>query len=252
MNESKREPAATEFSIHVDDDAASSKKRSVEHGITRRTFAIGLGSTIALLGAGSLRYVGSTPVVRPPGGQDDNALVSKCVHCYRCVEACPYHLVVPAPIEKGVLNMRTPQMSFSDNDPGVLDSLKYCDFCARANGGVPLCVEACPTTALDTHGGIDPETTVIGLAVIDKNLCLAYRGARCAFCYDACRQVRGDKSSAIYYENIGAEDASTLLPLVDARKCNGCGACESVCVSAQAGSTRNSNVRAIVVEPLEG
>ena len=35
-------------------------------------------------------------------------------------------------------------------------------------------------------------------------------------------------------------------------KCNGCGACEAVCVSAQAGSTMNASERAIVVKPLEG
>ena len=230
-------------------------KRNLEEpdasqGISRRTFALGLGSVAVLLGTGSLRYVGSTPVVRPPGGQDDDALVGRCVHCYRCMEACPYHLIVPTSIEKGILNMRTPHMSFSDNNPGVLDALKYCDFCARANNGVPLCVEVCPTLALGGHGSIDPKTTVIGRAAIDKNLCLAYRGARCAFCYDACRLVRGDNAAAIYYERSDVQDATALLPLVDASKCNGCGACESVCVSAQAGSTRNSAVRAIIVEPL--
>ena len=223
--------------------------------VTRRTFAIGLGSTIALLGFGSLRYVGSTPVVRPPGGEDDDALVAKCIHCYRCVEACPYRLIVPTSIEAGIMNMRTPHMDFSDNNPGVLEALKYCDFCARANGGIPLCVEACPTDALDARGGIDAGSSIIGTAAIDTNLCLAYRGARCAFCYDACRIARGDDACAIYYRGdtaAEASDGSTLLPLVDAAKCNGCGACESVCVSAQAGSTRDSSVRAITVVPLEG
>ena len=43
-----------------------------------------------------------------------------------------------------------------------------------------------------------------------------------------------------------------MLCVVDPTKCNGCGACEAVCVSAQAGSTMNASERAIVVKPLEG
>lgn len=44
-------------------------------------------------GLGALRYVGSEPLVRPPGGQDEENLVSRCVHCYRCIEACPEKVI---------------------------------------------------------------------------------------------------------------------------------------------------------------
>lgn len=248
----KNMDSVAESSEELEDRGSASERRKPDAGgISRRTFAIGLGSTLALIGLGAGRYVGSVPVVRPPGGQDEIALVSKCVHCYRCMEACPFHLIVPSSIEQGILGMRTPRMKFSDNDPGVLDALKYCDFCARENGGVPLCAQVCPSDALDPGASFDSATAVIGVARLDENLCLAYRGARCAFCYDACRQVRGDDAAAIYYENAETADGTSLLPLVDHAKCNGCGACESVCVSAQAGSTRNASVRAIVIDPLE-
>ena len=37
--------------------------------LTRRTLCIGVGATVAMAGLGALRYVGSEPLVRPPGGQ---------------------------------------------------------------------------------------------------------------------------------------------------------------------------------------
>lgn len=91
------------------------------------------------------------------------------------------------------------------------------------------------------------------MAVLNTETCIAYRSSFCAFCHDVCIQVRGEENAAIYYQNADAADAlDTRLPVVDAEKCNGCGACEAVCVSAQAGSTMNASERAIVVKPLEG
>ena len=220
--------------------------------MTRRTFVIGAGSAVALFGLGSLRYVGSTPVVRPPGGQDEDALIGACVHCYRCVEACPYKLIVPSKIENGVFGMRTPRLEFSDNYPGQLDAMKFCDFCAQANGGVPLCAQACPSGALDLDSAVQTGNVVLGVAKVDTNLCLAYRGAHCTFCHDACVKARGEDALAIHFRDFVKDaDKSALLPVVDADKCNGCGACESVCVSVQAGSTRDAKTRAIVVKPVE-
>lgn len=221
-------------------------------GMSRRAFAIGLGSTVALLGLGGFRYAGTTPVVRPPGGGDDGALVSRCVHCYRCVEACPQRVIVPSSVENGILGMRTPRLEFSNNSPGVLDSLRYCDFCAEANGGIPLCARVCPTDALDLPANATFSSTVMGTAEIDGNLCLAYRGAHCTFCHDACVKARGEGEAAISYRDfVKDSDEGALLPVVDAGKCNGCGACEAICVSAQAGSTRDAHTRAITVKPID-
>lgn len=220
---------------------------------SRRTFAIGVGSTVVLLGLGSLRYVGSTPLVRPPGGQDEDALISKCVHCYRCVEACPYDLIRPAKPECGIVGMHTPRMEFSDNYPGVLDAMKYCDFCARENGGIPLCAEVCPSTALSLPADFDSQTARIGVAELDSDLCLAYRSGYCSYCRDACVQVRGEEHAAISFKEEKSADGSvSQVPVVNPDLCNGCGACESVCISTQAGSALDAKVRAIVVKPLTG
>lgn len=201
--------------------------------VTRRSLIIGAGSTAALLGMGALRYVGHAPLVRPPGGQDEAHLVSACIRCEKCYEACPRRVIVPAHIEDGLLGMRSPALDF-DAD--------FCDFCTEENGGEPLCVKVCPTEALQLPAGATAETTLLGLAVIDESQCLAFRDTGCRYCYDACP-----------YEAIeltGESSNPRVSVVVD--KCNGCGACESVCVSLKAGSIASgATERAIVVKPID-
>lgn len=212
------------------------KKGKEPLSVSRRTLCIGVGSTVALLGLGALRYVGHNPLCRPPGGQDEARLVSACIRCERCYEVCPHKVIVPAHIEDGLLGMRSPMLSF---DAG------YCDFCQQANGGVPLCCEVCPTEALRLPEGATAQNTVIGLAVIDQWQCLAYRETGCRECYDACCEAR--ETPAIELTN----DASTPRPVVIAENCNGCGACEAACISLSAGSiAEGAQARAIVVKPL--
>ena len=212
-------------------DERELSESGASRGISRRSLCIGAGGAAVLVGMGALRYVGTTPLCRPPGGQDEDKLIQACIRCQRCYEACPRDVIVPAHIEDGIVGMRTPSMEFSSD---------YCDFCARDNEGVPRCVEVCPTGALSLEEGASAETVIIGTAVINERECLAYRDTGCRFCYDACPY------EAI--ELIG--EGSDLFPQVLADKCNGCGACESVCVSLEAGSIASgATQRAIVIEP---
>lgn len=198
-------------------------------GISRRALCIGGCATAAMLGIGSLRFLGHAPLRRPPGGQDEMRLIGACIRCERCYEVCPRHVIAPSRIEDGILGMRTPTLDF-DAD--------WCDFCIEENGGVPLCVQACPTEALKLAEGADEHSVVIGRAVIDERQCLAYRDSGCRYCYDACP-----------YEAIRMDGER---PVVIAEACNGCGACESVCVSLKTGAiATGATERAIVVKPLE-
>lgn len=201
--------------------------------VSRRSLVIGVGSTAALLGMGALRYAGHTPLVRPPGGQDEAHLVSACIRCEKCYEACPRKVIVPAHIEDGLLGMRSPALDFDAN---------FCDYCADENGGEPLCVKVCPTEALQLPSGAAAETTLLGVAVIDESQCLAFRDTGCRYCYDACPY------EAIELTGESSNPRVAVLP----EKCNGCGACESVCVSLKAGSIASgATARAIVVKPIE-
>ena len=183
-----------------------------------------------MLGLGGLKYAGSQPLVRPPGGQDEERLISACIRCEKCYEICPRDVIAPAHLEDGVLNMRTPTFDFSAN---------WCDWCADEHDGTPLCVSACPTEALKLPADATAENTIIGKAVIREDWCLAYKLTGCRFCYDACP-----------YEAMELDKDNRPIVLED--KCNGCGACESVCVSLQNGSiAEGATARAIVVRPLD-
>ncbi|MDR3315881.1 MAG: 4Fe-4S dicluster domain-containing protein [Coriobacteriales bacterium] len=199
-------------------------------GMTRRTVVLGAGGTLAMLGLGGLRFIGQTPLIRPPGGQDEDQLLSACIHCEKCYEICPRNVIAPAHIEDGILNMRTPTLDFDDD---------YCDWCKEVNDGDPLCVKVCPTQALQLPEGATAEKTILGIAEINTEWCLAYKLIGCRFCYDACP-----------YEAMELDANNRPLVLNDV--CNGCGACESVCVSLQNGSiAEGADERAIIVRPLD-
>ena len=201
--------------------------------VTRRSLLVGGVATATLIAAGGVTLTGRNPLVRPPGGQDEVRLAAACVRCQKCYEACPRQVIVPAHLEDGLAGFRTPRLSFTDD---------YCDFCAEENGGVPLCVATCPTEALSLEPGAVAEEVIVGVAVINSHDCLAYRNTGCRFCFDACP-----------YEAIEmTEDGKNARPVVIEDKCNGCGACESVCVSLESGSIAGgATERAIVVVPLE-
>jgi ferredoxin-type protein NapG len=206
-----------------------SKGLSVE-GITRRTLVTGVGGTVALCALGGVRFAGATPLVRPPGGQDFNHLAAACIRCEKCVEVCPRHVVKPAQIEHGIIGMRTPTLNF-DRD--------WCNWCEEENNGRPLCVEVCPTEALSLPVVADQETTILGIAELDASVCLAYLDLSCRFCYDACP-----------FEAIQLDE--NYRPSIITDNCNGCGACEAVCVVFENASISADAVeRAVMIRALD-
>lgn len=205
---------------------AKEKRTGKATGMSRRTFAIGAVGACALVGLGGAKYLPSKTLLRPPGGQDEAHLVSGCLHCEKCREVCPKNALAPGHIEHGVLNARTPRMNFKGG---------WCDFCEMEPGG-PKCIAACPTHALEE---VDSAQVIIGKAVLNRDWCLAAKGMGCHECVDACQYEALD---------LGADH----VPIVDTEACNGCGACEFVCISLSAGSiTAGATDRAIIVVPIE-
>lgn len=208
---------------------AEAQGQTAPGGISRRTLCLGIGGAAVMLGLGGLKFGPNTSILRPPGGQDEAVLIGSCIRCEKCYEVCPRKVIKPAHLEDGVLGMRTPTLDFSSD---------WCDYCTEENGGTPLCVKSCPTTALKLPEGATAQSVILGKATITTDWCLAYQLSGCRFCYDACP-----------YNAITLD--SEKRPVVQADLCNGCGACESVCVSLQNGSiAEGADSRAITVKPL--
>lgn len=196
--------------------------------LSRRSFLAGGGCFAAMFavgGVGALFPQGRN-LLRPPGAQDEIALLGVCIKCDRCRSACPEQVIDVAHIEDGLLRARTPYLNFKKG---------YCTFC----DGEFLCARVCPVTAMSTF---DPLTDKLGIAVVDEGECLLYRsgsGSCSRNCIDACE-----------YDALTLDGSGRLV--VDARRCNGCGACTFNCPSSSYGNYTASGKRGINVEVLGG
>lgn len=186
--------------------------------VTRRTFALGAAGFAGLFAIGGIAVGldGETPVLRPPGGQDEDAFLAGCLKCDKCRSICPQDCISTGVMEDGVLNYRAPKLDFHRG---------WCTFC-------DLCIQACPTKVLSPF---DEAYDRIGVAVIDTDECIAYRKGGCQKCVEACE-----------YDALHLDDAGR--PVVKADACNGCGLCEYVCPSSSLRSYRGSALRGINVQ----
>ena len=139
---------------------------------TRRAFLGFTAATAALAGVGAsaIAFAGEGGLLRPPGGQDEGALVAACVKCDRCRSACPTNVVGVAHVEDGLLQARTPVLDFHKG---------YCDFCGKCQTACPTgegcveCEKACPYEAI----ALDD----VGHPVIDAAKCNG-----CGVCENVC------------------------------------------------------------------
>ena len=136
--------------------------------LTRRAFLGLCAATAACAGVGGVgaAFAGQGDLLRPPGGQDEAALLGACLKCDRCRSVCPTGAVGLAQVEDGLLRARTPVMDFHRG---------WCDFCGK-------CQAACPTGAL---GAFDPAVDKLGVAVVQPDRCLSYLQT-CTSCQDSC------------------------------------------------------------------
>ena len=160
---------------------------------------LGAGACVGLvaLGGVSIAFARDGELLRPPGGQDEVRLRALCVKCDRCRSVCPRNCVEPAQVTDGLLEARLPKLNFHRG---------YCDFCDK-------CIDACPTGALTPF---DPEVDKIGIAVVDKNSCIAYTRGACEVCKRSCQ------FDALVFDNANR-------PTIREDLCNGCGECVMAC-----------------------
>lgn len=238
-------------------DAASTVKTGKTDAPTRRRFlrtVAVFGLAAATLGAvrrWSARVLAATPF-RPPGALPEDAFLSRCARCGRCVAACPTRLLrFDAPLA-GVKTVKTGATDSdeplenadggadasaqtaepSENAVKVSETVKTSplsrpaprlvfDDGAFCEKDCVACGTACPT------GAISPLTLAakkrFKIATVDFKVerCLIYYQQECAICRREC------PFEAIDF--VWNEEEYASLPVVDADKCVGCGRCVAFC-----------------------
>ncbi len=190
-----------------------------ERNVTRRDFLIkaaqgtSLAVTGGLLWAFLLRQEARAQpyALRPPGALSEKDFNAACIKCGQCVNACPFDTLKLAP-SGGDLPIGTPYFIPRDIP---------CYLCPD----IP-CMKACPTGAL-TPKLKNINDSRMGLAVIDLENCLSWKGLRCEICHREC-PLKG-KAITLETHPRPISKHAMFYPIVNSDYCTGCGICEKAC-----------------------
>ena len=201
----------------------------------RRRFLLTMLRSAGAAAVGGVAWTGfvagrkaSAIALRPPAAVAEALFLANCTKCGLCAEACPFHaLIISQPGDGRPIG--TPYFDMRQNP---------CRMCRD----IP-CAAACPTGALDRSLVSEPDGSggtrlnvnraKIGLAVIDRETCIAYWGIQCDACYRACPVI--DRAITVEYaKNDRTGKHAILGPAVHSEHCTGCGMCERSCVTKKA------------------
>lgn len=141
---------------------------------------------------------------RPPGASEELPFLTSCSRCGKCKEVCPEQSIQLYTYNSGVKKAQTPYLNPNESP---------CTFCKK-------CIDVCPTGAL-SHEALEAYPAV-GTAVLRPDVCLAYQGTLCDYCVRSCLIE-------------GALKLVNFKPVVDEKKCVGCGVCVSRCIAENEG-----------------
>ncbi len=156
-------------------------------------------------------------LVRPPGVDDENEFLTRCLRCSQCMKVCPTSGLQPALLDAGLEGLWTPQL---------VSRLGYCDY------GCNACGQICPSSAIPPLDLARKREAIIGVAVIDRNRCLPWAdGIECIVCEEMCPTP--EKAIELQVEGGGRGHGggghALQNPVVIAERCIGCGICEYQC-----------------------
>ncbi len=170
----------------------------------RRAFLAAGGGAVGVLLVGVAR--GQQQPLRPPGALGAEKFSGVCLRCGNCERACPARIIRPDLGATGLANLLTPTLRFAT------------DYC-REN--CTQCLEVCPSGALARLPLEQKRRHIIGRAQLDLDSCLLAAGQECTECIKSCPF----EALAVQSKDGGF----STQPVLDAAKCNGCGACEANC-----------------------
>jgi ferredoxin len=155
-------------------------------------------------------------LLRPPGVEDEEAFLARCLRCSQCMKVCPTSGLQPALFGAGFEGLWTPQL---------VSRLGYCDY------GCNSCGQVCPSGAIPPLELARKLEAVIGVAVIDRNLCLPWaHGIPCIVCEEMCpTPEKAIRLEEVTVTDDRGEPAVVQRPYVLQDLCIGCGICEYQC-----------------------
>lgn len=186
---------------------------------TRREFLLQVAQNSAVAATGAILWfymlrqeMRAHPfALRPPGALPERDFLAACIKCGKCVNDCPYDTLRLAPAG-GNLPIGTPYFTPRDIP---------CYLCPD----IP-CMKACPTGALSPQLK-NINDSRMGLAVIDIENCLSWRGLRCEVCHREC-PLKG-KAITLEIHPRPISKHAMFYPIVHSDACTGCGICEKAC-----------------------
>jgi len=201
----------THFSFFPPSKSKQQNKIS-SRGISRRDFILLLGAIFPLLGfKTSQKSFAVHPVVRPPGALPEAQFVDSCVRCGNCMKVCLTNGLQPVTLESGLEGLWTPQL---------VPEIGYCEYNCH------LCGDVCPTQAIKKLSLEDKQKAKLGIAEIDKTMCIAWaENKECIVCEEHCPVPE----KAIKSTEQIVDGKKIFKPRVDEQLCVGCGICQNKC-----------------------
>ncbi len=149
----------------------------------------------------------NTPIV-PAGAISYKNFTQKCVGCQLCVTVCPNNVLRPS---TSLMTFMQPEASYEYG------------FCRPE---CTKCSEVCPAGAITPIDLATKSSTKIGVATfIRENCVILTDGVQCEGCATHCPTGAISLVEATDKEKYG----NRKIPVVDAARCIGCGACENLC-----------------------
>jgi formate hydrogenlyase subunit 6/NADH:ubiquinone oxidoreductase subunit I len=182
--------------------------RKLQPWFARRAFlTVSAGLGLALLGRKAAAFNSKKDPLRPPGAVPEDRFRGLCIRCSNCIRACPSKIIHPDTGQAGIAGLLAPVIRYEK---------KYCleDCC--------FCTQVCPSGALQALDLMQKKRYVIGEALVEGELCLLALGEKDC---DACMRSCPFDAVRIHWD----EERYVAYPVVNMKKCNGCGACEVVC-----------------------
>ncbi len=176
--------------------------------------AAGLGISWWAKRIGAAR--GENAPLRPPGATAEARFAGICIRCGNCVRTCPSKIIHPDTGEAGIAGLLAPVIRYER---------QYClENCTE-------CTQVCPSGAIRALDLKQKQRFVIGEALVNGELCLLALGKKDC---DACALSCPFNAIRIYWD----EERYIAYPVIDADKCNGCGACEAACPTSNTKAIR--------------